>query len=432
MYGVFTRILPEMEKTTASLKLITWEPKKDGTCPVKIVIIKRGRNARLSTDFACAPEDWDATAGVYRKHPDLPMQNAALSEKLARAVKILESLDKNHPDADVYRTKKLLTAELSGLVARPGDSFTAYAKKMADDTVNFSNRQHLKTTLSVLREYAGRELNFTEIDYVFCKSFEKWARETPCYPAHRKNRTDRYRSDSTVRGYFRDIRKVWNEAKKSSKGPQRAWLIENYPFIDYQIPKATRSKKTTFGEGPMEMVRAYTSAYEKKVLARDAFLLQFNLMGMRVRDVLMLEWKEVFDGYVHYDMNKNGKIKKIPVSDEAAMLMERHRRPGSRYVLPYLEERTHEKGRPAEKAIQSAVDSLNRGLRGMCDELGLPRITSHGSRRSLGWLLRNSGESVDTIQGLYGHADRKTTLEYLDGVDTSDADRVVKNILNKK
>lgn len=412
--------------TTVSMKLVN-VPGKDGTCPVKIRLIKDRQDSYLKTPFRSRPADWDNAAGRYRSHPDKAMANARITALLSRAQAETVRLEGVHPGAGAAELRHLLAEALSGKVPRAAavarDFMEAFGAVVATKR-NFYTAEHMRSTLAILGRFRPAGLSFGEVDYPFCKAFEHWAFTTPL--GKDRDGNDRFRKPSTVHGYFQDMATVWNEARRMAKGSDRDWLASNYPFTDFEPPKATRGKKTTYGDNGMDALRAAVPKGRAADLARDVFLFQYNMLGMRISDVLTLQWSEVYDGYVHYDMAKNGKVKKYPISDEAAAILEKYRKNKSVYVFPVLKRGftpTH---------MKTATKRINGGMKKLCAQLGIPPITSHGARRSIGWKLRSEGVSVDDIQKFYGHADASTTKTYLDGLETNAADEVVRGILNRK
>jgi len=400
-------------------------PKKDGTCPIKICIIKFGEDKYIRTKFSFLPKHWDKQKREVKLHENKNLINGQLSELLKQTRLNVQEIDERFPSINIGAVKNILqnnslNKNKHGFVA---ENLIDFFQAVIDETTNEDYAHHLKNTRMNLIEFRGNNIFFTDIDYKFIEAFRIWAETTP----HKRGGGKKLRAKSTVRGYLIDIRMVWHKARSKSEKDKKVWFMENYPFDDIKVPKLQRTKKTTFKENAMDIFRSFTTEDPKLQLAKDTFLLQFNLLGMRIRDVITITWPEVSGGYVNYDMHKNGKIKKFILSDEAKEIINRYRGNDTKYVLPYLKMEE-----PIKKDIAWATIQVNKGIKKICASLDLPKITSHGSRRSFGLKMLENNVDLVKIQSFYGHSSIVTTMDYISDFDTKEADEMVLNILNKK
>jgi len=412
-----------MHTTTASLKL---HDEGQANIPIKLVLIKNRKYARIHTNKYCAKADWDADKELYKRHNDKNRANAELRAYLNLANENLERIDREHPFATVLQIKKLLEPILKGNVSVPSEyaCFIQASEIFIARINNESTKAHYQDSFLAVKKFLdGKQLLFSNVDYSFLRDFEAWALSTP-------TKTKGVRSKSSVNGYLRDIRAVWNDAKKSAAGERRKWLDENYPFNTYSLPKPSKGKRVTYQKSELDIFRTAELKLQSHIDARDAWLLEYNIMGTRIRDILTLEWEEVFNGYIDYDMNKTGHRKKFVLPDEAAAIISKHEewRGKRKYVLPFIKSDT-----PTLREIKSATKRINDNLEIICKRLGIPRMNTHGARRTLGKTLLDSGVSIIDLQGVFGHEDIETTIgSYTPEFDYNKMNDFVKILNNKK
>jgi len=170
--------------------------------------------------------------------------------------------------------------------------------------------------------------------------------------------------------------------------------------------------------------------------AKLLWLFSFHCQGMNFTDIAQLKYSNIKGEILSYirqktkDTERNETPIEIYLTDSIRAIINElgnnDKRPGS-YIFPILK-----KGMSAEeqyKAIQQKVKNTNTLLKRLCRANNLPEITSYWSRHSFANLGKQSGESLEMMRELLGHADIKTTESYLQRFDIDKTRKATERIL---
>lgn len=113
---------------------------------------------------------------------------------------------------------------------------------------------------------------------------------------------------------------------------------------------------------------------------------------------------------VYVPCGKGGKPRTAFLSGYAAEVMARYLATGRKAIMHHFTREHEHTLFGANKARVAEV--VNGELRGVCTQLELPVITSHGFRHSLGTHLLRSGADMRHIQEILGHEALQTTQVY--------------------
>ena len=154
----------------------------------------------------------------------------------------------------------------------------------------------------------------------------------------------------------------------------------------------------------------------KKSYAKDLLLFKIGInVGMRVNDLLSIEWKDIFkpgtkrfnDFYVPKEQ-KTGKTRRIYINNAFKSAVKEY--------LKYVPE-TILKGyvftnRQNEKLSDTSVDKMLKMLQ---KELDLPyRLSTHSLRKTFAYhVYINSNKDIGVVQRLLNHSSSFVTLRYI-------------------
>ena len=374
-------------------KAILYKSKKlkDGTHPIVIRWYEKGKQ-RVFTVAACTPSQWNESKGQVKKnHPFHEQINEKIKDKLGQAlidggiVKVKNNSASILEFIDTLKEKSVSLGQLAQ---------TDKYKQLAADLTIWKPR--IKTMgFDDLKEKDIEEF------YLFLLSDKK---------GNSKNTAARKMSRlSTV---FRNAR--------------RAKLTTNDPFLDQSFQRTQVTKRKLTKDEMMSIVEADLSAAAKGVqLARDAFVMQYFLRGLRIGDVLALRPGDIDNGRVMVRESKTGEARSIPLRPEVSEIIQRWS--GSEYLLPILKFHPdkklgkNENAMKRKKAIESATMVVNKNLAKMASIVGIEKkITTHIARHTFAKLAIDTVKNIRVSQELLGHKSLRVHQDYIRDLQDND------------
>lgn len=163
-----------------------------------------------------------------------------------------------------------------------------------------------------------------------------------------------------------------------------------------------------------EQLRQFADRYNKSKYPRtqdyiDLFLFSFHACGMRISDIITLEWKSInFEKReIRKVIYKSDRILTIPLNDGAMSILKRWReRDLGRFVFGLLsddfdlsdEAELKRKRLNKNRAIQTSLKEIG-------NKIGLPfNLTMHVARHTFAVMALNKGVDVHVISRLMGHS----------------------------
>lgn len=186
------------------------------------------------------------------------------------------------------------------------------SKRIGDYKKYNSAYNHLLIFLE--QEYKRKDIGFNEIDKYFLDNLKAYF-------------DGKGLSHITQNGYFKKIKNVYRQAIKNN-----AFSPIRDPFIDFKNPTAkAKNKSLTLEEiTSIEVFNPFQYYFKKQSVhvavkdlfdAKNCFLFQFYLRGIRVSDLLYLKWKNINNGRLDYIMYKTGKAISIPLNEKLLYIL---------------------------------------------------------------------------------------------------------------
>ncbi len=247
-----------------------------------------------------------------------------------------------------------------------------------------------------------KDLKFADVTTAFLKKYEAWM-------------LNNKKTTTTVGIYLRNLRAIFNRANiDKSLSPFGAGQQK------YLIPKGNNFKKAL----PSDAIkRIYNYKPEPKSLsdmAKDYWIFIYLCGGINVKDLCLLQNKNIDDNVLRYERAKtklsknNGEKINVSLKPQAIEIIKKWGQPSinlETYIFPHLQ-----KGMTAEnerKIIQQLTKKINKYMGRITVELGLPKVTTYHARHSFATVLRNSEVKMELISKALGHTSMKTTESYL-------------------
>jgi integrase len=377
-------------------KAILYKSKKlsDGTHPIVIRWYENGKQ-RVFTVGSCTEGQWSADKSKVKKnHPFYQQINNKIDEHLGNAI-------------------------LNGGIMRieqEGDS---------GNIIEFVEELGLKS------ERAGKlaqKDKYRQLE----KDLLDWK------PSIKKMNFDNFKKKDVDDFYFFLLSDKKNNSKNTAarkmsrlgtvfKSARIEGFAKSDPFLGKTFERERVIKKKLTREQVELIEDLEMDGATKGILhARDAFIMQFYLRGLRIGDVLSLTEKDIDNGRIVIEENKTGKIRSIPIRPEVQQIIERHRGE-SPYLLPILKFRYDKKKTVADnellykKSIEASTAAINTNLKKIGKELGISiNITTHIARHSFAKIAIDTVKNIRISQELLGHSSLRVHQDYIRDLEDND------------
>ena len=236
-------------------------------------------------------------------------------------------------------------------------------------------------------------------------------------------------SENTIRLHSRQLKAIYQRAIETG-------LVKgDNPFRKYAKASTGRVLSGLSNE-EFALLKSYKPKTADTAFGKDFSILSFACSGANIGDILRLKNGNIQETTIqfirHKTKNTNPVPIVIPLIPEATRILQKYGRIDrlhpDYYVLPYLSKCQSEEA--IKNKIHDVVKKINGGLKDICDEIGLRKITTYDARHSYATLARDTGLGESQLQKMLGHKNLKTTTTYLGKLSTSVLDKNSK-VINK-
>jgi len=262
-----------------------------------------------------------------------------------------------------------------------------------------------QTAINSLEEFRTG-MKYADITKQTLNAYEKWM-------------LDQGKSITTVGIYLRSLRTIFNLA-----------AIDKalYPFGQgkgrYQIPTG-RNEKKALTRQEVGRIFNYSAASAMESMARDYWIFIYLCNGLNMKDMLLLQWKDIDGEVLRFTREKTKRSKNgaekivVSIKPEAKSIIEKYGVPSvspNNFIFPHLHKAMTVKRQ--REVTQQVVKNVNTYMKAIAKVLGITKpITTYAARHSFATILKNSGASVEFISEALGHSSVQTTKSYLDSFD---------------
>ena len=147
----------------------------------------------------------------------------------------------------------------------------------------------------------------------------------------------------------------------------------------------------------------------------EMFFFAFHACGLRVVDVMTLQWKHIDFARkeLRKIMIKTNKRHVIPLTEPALNILHRwqEKRAGCRYVFNLVKDDLDlDDAEALYKARNNATKCINQSLAVVGEQIGLPfSLSMHAARHSFAVFALNKGLSMSVVSRLLGHGSTDVT-----------------------
>jgi len=401
-------------KTTAAvIHFKVKVPKKDGTYPVKFRITHDRVSYFIASGFSFLEDEFnrlykpavDQRTGKTKKVKltrDESNKKDLITAQFQRIKTVIEEIYKEGE----YSHEKLKNKLKGG---RGTYIDVAFDNKIAQ--LNKQTRVGSAAAYETAKKFIGRykpNVEFVKITPQWLEKFEDWAINTAGV------------SKTTLGIYLRALRALFNDAIRNGDIPKSSYPFQSSEKNGYKIPKGEGTKIALSIEQFDKIAKLDLAGSLQR--CRDMFLLSFYLGGINFKDLLLLKWRNIANGEVHFIREKtrntmrSSRSIKVPLIEPALKIIDKwgndDKSPESFVINHLSDDMTPQKQRDSIKSFTKQVNDQLKEI-GKRDDIQIDGLSSMVARHSFATILKNSGAPIAFIGETLGHTSTKTTESYL-------------------
>lgn len=357
---------------------------KDGTAPLYICVNHASSSCYIPLQgVRLKRNQWDKNKKKVINHPQADTINSVALSTLGKA---------NEAIMQLGNVRGLTTAKVRDMIADhifPSEDVDTGFMAVLQSYMNGCDKPNTKDkfaqTQKHIKQWLGakgaRQLQFNDVDVDWLTNFDRYL-VTYCPSVNSRSI------------HLRNIRTIFNYALNHQLTTAR------YPFRQYKI-KSAPANPTPLTIEQLRLLWSHQPVSDAQRYALDIWRLVFALIGINLVDLANLQ--TISQGRINYTRQKTGRLYSIKVEDCAKSLIKAHR--GRNYLVDILEH---------YKSIHIATNMVNRHLKDIASELGLPPITTYTARYTWATLALSIDTPIEVISQALGHSyGQAVTLGYI-------------------
>lgn len=392
------------------------KPNKQGKYPLAVRITKDRRTSYLYTGQFIDLKHWDSTERIVRKsHPNAARLNHLLLAKLSEANTKLLELQTTKEDVSSKQIKKEITAPLNKTTFKQlAENYLQEMKANGKLTRYASDKVRVD---HLVRFAENNYLTFKEIDEVFLRRFMSYLK------------VSRKLSQRSIVNNLVVIRTLYNRAIKQGMVERK-----HYPFGADKIRiKFPETEKVGLTIKEIQEVEGLDNLNKQESHTRNVWLFSFYLAGMRVSDVLQIRWSDIYDGRLHYRMNKNDKLLTLKLPDKLLPILKQYRvdkASDTDFIFPEMKKANKESLQDVFAKTKTATKKFNKYLKSIAEKAKIgKKVTMHIARHSFGNIAGDK-IPIQMLQKLYRHSSITTTINYQANFMHRETDDALEKVIN--
>ena len=401
---------------TGNIVIKNKKPNKEGKVALYLCYNINTTPVTITTDIFVKPDDWDSkTQTVKSKNPAAVRLNNQLKlqrEKVDEQIMAYEG----HLTADIVR--KMLKGEFAQQNDPKKIDFIQYAteynqqrydlEKLSYSTY-YNGDRYIKKFQRFLSEQTGEGIIYlTDLTIDLIEKYKTYC----------------IKRGNTKEGINKMLTPLIKAAMYASdngllSARLSAQIKQSYFDLkvrQYRSEVEDREVRYLTGEQMQQFVDLYSKVkFSRTREIMDMFLFSFHACGLRVSDIVTLEWSHI--DWERQELSKNlvkGKVPHtIPLTDAALEILKQwqEKNLNRRFVFNLLDS-TFDTSDAAllDKKIKSKNRILQTSLNEVGNKMGLPfHLSMHVARHTFAVMALNRGVTIHMISRLLGHSSILTT-----------------------
>ncbi len=402
---------------TIKAVLRTSKERKDGTTPLAIRISEGTKNKYISVGYNIFEKDWDGgQEKVKKSNPNHAYINSLIFKIKTQANTLVLEARLTTDDTNLLQSIKRKKEK------KEKSNFFSFAEGYLKDLYTnkkFSRLSAEKSRVKHFKEFINsNSLRFHDIDSALLKKFAIYLKTTHAC------------GERTIMNHMVVIRTIFNRAIED-----KVASANDYPFgqKSYQIKFPETMKMGLNEEEVRTLEQADLSDNPKLNHVRNVWLFSFYLAGMRISDVIRLQWKDFTDDRLNYTMGKNKKIVSLKLPDKAAAILGQYKSQefiNNGFVFPDAKDADLKDAENMFKNINRITGKFDRLLKDLAIRLEIKKpLTNHIARHTFGNITGDK-ISPQMLQKLYRHSHISTTMGYQAHFIHKDVDDALESVLD--
>lgn len=382
---------------------------KDGTLFFQIIHFRQIR--QINTNLRISREEWDATnTSIIISSVDsqrtmyLSSINKSLKNQQAKLSTIISILDNK---ASTYTAQDVVSMFFTPVTILGVGSFIRNLINELKKIGKESAAKRLDKILNSLLRYTdGNEVTWKDLTSTFILGYETFM-------------IKRGLCRNSTSFYMRNLRSIVNRA--IGQGIE----VPNHPF-KYVYMGVDKTVKRAISLDTIRMIRDVDLNGNPELdFARNVFMFAFYTRGMSFIDIAFLKKSNLQNDVLAYSRRKTRQQLMVRIEPETRKVIERLGKSKTSFLLPII---TEEKN--IERQYENAYYRVNRNIRKVGEMLGLQtKLTLYVARHTWASIAHANNVALSTISKAMGHDSEKTTIIYLQTLDSSSVDKANRDII---
>lgn len=382
---------------------------KDGTLFFQIIHFRQIR--QINTNLRISREEWDATnTSIIISSADsqrtmyLSSINKSLKNQQAKLSTIISILDNK---ASTYTAQDVVSMFFTPVTILGVGSFIRNLINELKKIGKESAAKRLDKILNSLLRYTdGNEVIWKDLTSTFILGYETFM-------------IKRGLCRNSTSFYMRNLRSIVNRA--IGQGIE----VPSHPF-KYVYMGVDKTVKRAISLDMIRMIRDVDLNGNPELdFARNVFMFAFYTREMSFIDIAFLKKSDLQNGVLTYSRRKTRQQLMVKIEPETRKVIERLGKSKTSFLLPII---TEEKN--IERQYESAYYRVNRNIRKVGEMLGLQtKLTLYVARHTWASIAHANNVALSTISKAMGHDSEKTTIIYLQTLDSSSVDKANRDII---
>lgn len=380
---------------------------KEGSLFFQIIHHREVR--QVYTGLHICDTEWDADSASVIPAPDSPGHLSAINESLKKLHNKLSAVISEFERRGAPYTAQDVVEAFSSPLAVIG--LVAFSRRLIEDLRRIGRKSAVKrldaTLNSLLRYTDGHDVAMKDLSSTFILGYEEFLKK-------------RGLCRNSTSFYMRNLRAIVNRAVEEDFDVPSNLFRHVYTGVDKTLKRAVS----------LDVIRSIRdidlAGHPSLDFARKVFMFAFYTRGMSFVDIAFLKKSDVHNGVLTYCRRKTYQQLKVRIEPETRKIIESFGESSTAFLLPIITDEAHD----AERQYENAYFRINRNIQKVGAMLGLEtKLTLYVARHAWASIALANNVAISTISKAMGHDSDKTTIIYLQSLDTSSVDKANSDII---